>query len=301
VDDTVGMLDPDATFVLPWLPEAKVVQIQGRGEFFVRVHRHHDPNVPVLMLFHGWTATADLQFFTVYRALAEHYSFVAIDHRGHGRGLRTEEPFSLEAAADDAAAVLDELGIDTVFTVGYSMGGPISMWFARRHPQRVEGIVVQATALEWSATWRDRMTWLWLPMLGAILRSWAYPRYLRRAIPKLIPIGHQLEPYLPWILGEMQRGFAHAIVQAGSALRRHDARSWAGELGVPASVLFTSRDRLVKPRKQRQLARALDATMYEFRADHFCTMANPDEYAALTARQVAELVARARASSRAAS
>lgn len=296
------MLDPDAAFVLPWLPRAEVVPVQGRGEFFVRVHRHADPSAPVLMLFHGWTATADLQFFTVYRQLADRYSFVAIDHRGHGRGLRTEEPFSLEAAADDAAAVLDALGIDSVFPLGYSMGGPISMWFARRHPARVEGIVVQATALEWSATWRDRMTWMWLPVLGATLRSWAYPRYLRRLIPKIIPVGHELEPYLPWLLGEMQRGNPHAIVEAGRALRTHDARPWAGELGgVPASLLYTSRDRLVKPRKQRELAQALGASLYEFPADHFCTLAKPVEYAALTVKQVAELVARVRGASRRAS
>jgi 3-oxoadipate enol-lactonase len=285
-------------FVLPWLPEARLVQVQGRGEFFVRVHRHADPGAPTLMMFHGWTATADLQYFPAYEALAERYSFVAIDHRGHGRGLRTEEPFTLEAAADDAAAVLEVLGIPRVITVGYSMGGPISMWFARRHRERVQGLAVQATALEWSATLSERMTWLWLPVLGATLRSWAYPRYVRRLIPRIIPVGHQLEPYLPWILGEMQRGSPHAIVEAGKALRHHDARSWAASLEVPASALVTTRDRLVKPRKQRALAAALGATTQEFHADHFCTLAQPDLYAAHVVTQVDELVARLRVDSR---
>ena len=128
------------------------------------------------MLFHGWTASADVQFFTAYEALADRYSFVAIDHRGHGRGLRTEAPFRLEDAADDAAAVLRHLGIGPVVTVGYSMGGPISMLFARRHPQLVDGLVVQATALEWSGTRMERLTWLWLPVFGGISfrrqRSW---------------------------------------------------------------------------------------------------------------------------------
>jgi pimeloyl-ACP methyl ester carboxylesterase len=279
-------------FRLPWLPPGATVQVAGRGEFFVRHHRHPDPAAPTLMLFHGWTASGDLQFFTAYRELAEHWSFVAIDHRGHGRGLRTLAPFTLEDAADDAAAVLRELGLGPVTTVGYSMGGPISMLMARRHPDLVSGMVVQATGLEWSATISERLTWMWLPVLGAILRSWAYPRYLRRAIARIIPVGHELEPYLPWIVGEVQRGTSHTIVQAGSALRRYDARGWASGLGVPADLLLTTRDRLVRPRKQRQLALALRAVVHELDGDHLCTMEQPAEYAAITVEQVRAVIER---------
>ena len=76
-------------FHMPWMPPAEIVRVDGRGEFFVRRHQHPDPAAPTVMLLHGWTASADLQFFTAYRGLAEHYSFIGIDHRGHGRGLRT--------------------------------------------------------------------------------------------------------------------------------------------------------------------------------------------------------------------
>ena len=78
-------------FELPWLPAGRIVTIEDRGEFFVRHHRHPDAARPTVLLLHGWTASADLQFVTAYEALAQHCSFVAIDHRGHGRGLRTAE------------------------------------------------------------------------------------------------------------------------------------------------------------------------------------------------------------------
>jgi 3-oxoadipate enol-lactonase len=277
VPETIGL-----PFVLPFLPEGRIVPVADRGEFFVRVHRHEDPSAPTLALFHGWTASADLQFFTIYPALAERYSLVAIDHRGHGRGLRILDPFLLEDAADDMAAVLAELGIHKVTTLGYSMGGPISMLFTRRHRDLVEALVLEATALEWSASLRERLTWIGLPILGSVLRSWAFPRYLRRAIARVIPVGHELEPYLPWILGEMQRGSSQAIVEAGRCISRYDARDWAPDLRVPAAVLVTTRDRLVPPRKQRRLAAALDATVREIPADHLCTMAQPADYVAAT-------------------
>ena len=80
------------------------MRIEGRGELFVRLHRHPDPAAPTVLLLHGWTASSDLQFFTAYEALAERCTFVGIDHRGHGRGLRSPDAFTLEDAADDAAA-----------------------------------------------------------------------------------------------------------------------------------------------------------------------------------------------------
>ena len=55
-------------------------------------------------------------------------------------GLRGEAVYTLEDMADDAAAVLDHLGIDRAHVVGASMGGMIAQIFAARHPQRTGGL-----------------------------------------------------------------------------------------------------------------------------------------------------------------
>ena len=55
---------------LPWLPEGRLVRVDGRGELFARIHRHPDPDAPVVLLLHGWTASSDLQFVAAYEALA---------------------------------------------------------------------------------------------------------------------------------------------------------------------------------------------------------------------------------------
>ncbi len=105
------------------------------------------------------------QFFTAYEELAAKYSFVALDHRGHGRGLRAH--FTLEDAADDAAALVEQLGVGPVVLVGYSMGGPISLHLADRHRSGSSpGWCVQATALEWRATRADRLQWKALRLFG---------------------------------------------------------------------------------------------------------------------------------------
>lgn len=268
--------------LLPWLPEGRLVRIEGRGEHFVRVHEHADRTAPTVLLLHGWTASSDLQFFTAYEALAERYSFVGIDHRGHGRGLRSPSAFQLEDAADDAAAVVRHLGVGPVVAVGYSMGGPVSLHLARRHRALVRGLVVQATALEWTETWRERALWRVLPIFGSWLRSRGYRWYLNKAVPRLVGVGHPVEPYVPWLLSEMSRNDAFAMVDAGRALSAYDARPWASTLGVPAGSLITTRDRLVGPTKQRALAAALGATVRELPADHLAALADPIRFAALT-------------------
>lgn len=280
---------------LPWLPAGRLVSVEGRGELFIREHRHDDPSAPVVVLLHGWTASSDLQFFTAYEALAERFSFIGIDHRGHGRGLRSPAAFSLEDAADDAAAAVRHLGVAPVIAVGYSMGGPIALHLARRHPDLVAGLVVQATALEWSGTWRERALWRVLPVAGSWLRSRGYRRYLNRAVPKFIGAGHPVEQFVPWLVSEMSRNDAYAMVDAGRALSRYDARPWASTLGVPAASLITTKDHLVRPAKQRALAQALDASRRDLAADHLAALSHPREFAALTVELV-ELVARQRVS-----
>lgn len=276
---------------LPWLPDGRTVRIDGRGEFFVRVHRHSDPDAPVVLLLHGWTASSDLQFFAAYERLASRCSFVGVDHRGHGRGLRSPDPFTLEDAADDAAAVVRALGLRSVIAIGYSMGGPVGLHLCRRHPDLVSGLIVQATALEWSGTRRERALWRVFPVAGSWMRSRGYRRYLRRAVAKLINAGNRLEPFVPWMVSEMSRNDAFAMVDAGRALARYDARPWAASLGVPAASLIMTKDRLVSPRKQRALAAALTATVRELPADHLAALSAPDRFAELTVELIDVVVA----------
>src|SRR3954469_20818093 len=147
--------------VPPPLPPGRTVLLPGRGEIFARITTSPSEPLPVLLL-HGWTASADTNWFPLFDPLEGQRRVVAPDHRGHGRGIRPEVPFSLEDCADDAAALLRELGIERVVVCGYSMGGPISLLFWQRHRSMVAGLVLGATALEWRATLRERFVWRFL-------------------------------------------------------------------------------------------------------------------------------------------
>ncbi len=277
---------------MPWLPPAKVLALPDRGEVFIRHHQHADPNAPTLLLLHGWTASSDTQFFTAYEELASDYSFIGIDHRGHGRGLRPNRTFSLEECADDAAALVRWLNIDKVITVGYSMGGPISLHLAHRHPDLVAGMVLQATAMEWRATRRDRFTWLFQSAVSPLLRNVTTPRVLNLALNKTMHPDSHVTKYIPWLIGEIRRNDGWIVSRAGRALATYDSRDWAGTLGVPAAYLLTTRDQLVTVPRQRELATAMKADVIEVDGDHFVTLGKPAEYSAATAEAVRRVVGR---------
>ena len=98
-----------------------------RGTTWVREAGQRSPDRPTLVLLHGWTATAALNFVHVFEPLASEFHVVAMDHRGHGRGIRPSlRGFRLQDCADDVAALADALELEQFIPVGYSMGGPVA-------------------------------------------------------------------------------------------------------------------------------------------------------------------------------
>ena len=106
------------------------------------------PPVRRRFLLHGWTATADLNWYSSYSALKAN-GLVALDHRGHGRDIRSRPHFDLPTAP--MMPWLFWMSWVSVIAVGYSMGGPIAQLIWRRHPV-VMGLVLCATTASFSTT-----------------------------------------------------------------------------------------------------------------------------------------------------
>jgi pimeloyl-ACP methyl ester carboxylesterase len=255
------------------LPPGRTVLLPGRGEVFVRDTGGDGP--PVLLL-HGWMFAADLNWWPVYDALRDAgHRVLAIDHRGHGRGLRSPQHFTLERCAADAAGLVAQLGCGPVVAAGYSMGGPIAQLMARDHAEHVRGLVLCATAQDWSD---PHMKAFWRTMAGLRLTLNAFPLAAWTAL--LRTAGLPPSPQRTWTAAELSRGSSRDIAEAGRELSRYDARPWLSGLDLPAAVVLTSRDRSVPPHKQRALAVALRASVHEVPADHMAVVTDRDRFRA---------------------
>jgi len=102
-----------------------------------------------------------------------------------------------------------------------------------------------------------------------------------------------LAEWVDWVTAETLRNDPAAVAGAARALSRYDSRPWAGTVTVPAAFVLTTKDRLVRPRKQRAMAEAVRATVFELPVDHLCALVNPREFSEATRRAVDDVVARA--------
>lgn len=83
----------------------------------------------------------------VARGLADSAQVLAYDCRGHGRSDKPAGPYTVEGFADDLADLLDHVGWRSAVVAGASMGGCVSLAFAGRYSDRVDGLgLVDTTA-----------------------------------------------------------------------------------------------------------------------------------------------------------
>jgi pimeloyl-ACP methyl ester carboxylesterase len=238
--------------------------LEGRGRIGFR--RIAGPKgAPTIVLLHGLGATADLNFATLYPALLGRCQVLAPDLRGHGEGIKDIEPFTLDICADDIAALVRGLGLGPCLLLGYSMGGPVALLLAERHPDLVSGTVLCATAASFGLNSAGRFflkavgvagdLWLRVPSLGRAaslppLSLLASPPRLCRA-PALKRLSEAIRP-----VGPSLPSLPHLLEAAGE-LARFDGAPLAERLGVPAVVVVTMADHLVPEADQRHLAASI--------------------------------------------
>jgi 3-oxoadipate enol-lactonase/4-carboxymuconolactone decarboxylase len=75
-------------------------------------------------------------FGLVNDEFSERFRLLSFDARGYGASDHPREKYTIEGWADDAARLLDAVGLGTVFVHGTSMGGMIAIAFVAKHPHR---------------------------------------------------------------------------------------------------------------------------------------------------------------------
>lgn len=269
----------------PALPPGREVVLPGRGSTFVR-EVAGPPGAPTVVLLHGLGATADLNWFQAFPALQEHFHVVAPDLRGHGRGPRSASPFTLEDAADDIAALVDVMGIESFIAIGYSMGGAIAQLIWRRNRARLSGLVLCATSRSFRATLQEQLLFTALPSLheasravpDALIRRIIHRVISRVADPQRVELARE----------ELARFDIRAVLEASSCLGAYSSHAWMHHVDVPTAVLIHTRDQLVPPSRQHGLAGAIPGAALHFvDGDHFAIVRDPE-------RAIPVLVAAAR-------
>lgn len=283
---------PEHPFLAPVLPPARFVELDDRGIILVRDFGPRS-GAPVVILLHGWTATADLNWFRCYEALGERYRVIAFDHRGHGTGLRTKKVFRLEDCADDAVDVATALGVEEFIPVGYSMGGPIAQLVWRRHPERVRGLVSCATAPYFASGREKRLGLMGFTGLAALAK--VTPLQAKTWLVEQLYLQRRTEKWGPWAMRETADNDWRMVLEAGKALGKFSSTPWLAEVDVPSSSVLTMRDQVVPLRRQVRLFEEIpDSEAFRVDGMHDAVVANADRFVPTLVRAIDSVVDRSR-------
>jgi 3-oxoadipate enol-lactonase len=237
-------------------PSGVFVELPHFGSCFYR--QHLNPGKPTLLLVHGMAISSGLNWYRLFPVLSPHFNIIAPDMRGHGRSSGGSERFTFARAADDMAALIEEVDCGPVIAVGYSMGGAIVQYLWRRHPEHVDGLVLAATNYKARVARHEELVVLpffaAMVALGHAVELFSHlPRgLLKRFLPRMADQLHEDEAR--WALDEVRRTSLRMVAETGREIALHDASEWLHEIDVPTAVVCTERDRAIPAEHQREMA-----------------------------------------------
>jgi pimeloyl-ACP methyl ester carboxylesterase len=113
------------------------VSVNGLNMYY-EIHGTGQP----LVLLHGAFSAIGTSFGQVLPELAKSRQVIAFELQGHGRTADIDRPLSLEGMAEDVAAALQELRIESADVFGYSTGAAVALRLVIRRPDLVRKLVL---------------------------------------------------------------------------------------------------------------------------------------------------------------
>jgi 3-oxoadipate enol-lactonase len=198
-----------------------------------------------------------------FDGLADRYRMTAFDNRGVGRTRMPQEPVTVEAMADDAAGVLDALGIRSAHVAGYSGGSVIAQELAIRHPDRVRSLVLQST---WAAMDPYYRSWVrfvqWLVDAAPSARDFLEGFYLDIYTPRAYRDG-TVAALIDDVLAFPHQQAPEDLKAFLDPLPGHDTTDRLPQIAVPTLVLAGGIDPGARPELGRVVAEAIPDAEFE--------------------------------------
>jgi pimeloyl-ACP methyl ester carboxylesterase len=153
------------------------------------------------------------------------------------------------------------------------MGSAVAQRVWRRHPQRLDGLVLGAAPTGW---WNAVP---WERVGASVLAGLIEVFSPRPGLPRPVAPDSDVRNDLKWLLGQFQSTSPGGIARAVAEMTRFDSTSWVGQIDVPTSVLIPLRDKAIPPRQQFWLAKQIaDAQVVTVDAGHSCSVLNSDDF-----------------------
>lgn len=242
------------------------------------LHHTIEGQGPALVLSHA--LGCDLHMWDEVTALLKaRFTLVRYDHCGHGQSAAKGHAFTMQDLADDAAALIQNLGLGPVHFAGVSMGGMTAQALAASHPQLVRSIVVANSAAHYDAAarqgWQTRIDSVLArgiePIADGALQRWFSPAYQAAHPDRLAQMRKVLVNTAP-------QPYAHAC----EAVAHIDLLSSNPRIQCPTLVIAGSQDAATPPAMSQAIAQSIAGAQLEhIDAAHISNVEQPAHFAQL--------------------
>lgn len=253
-----------------------------------------DRDAPGLLILDG-IGCSGWAFRRIVPQLATRFRVALMHYRGHGRSPNPPRPWKLGMfeLADDAAAVLDRIGMQQAVVLGFSMGFQVALELYKRHRPRVRGLVSVAGPSRRvlnSFQGTEAVSHL-LPVvqtLSHVAQDWTL-KIWRRVLPsnalKWVGLRSQLNidridmGDLELYLQQMARMSPELFIDMLGEAARHTSDDLLPRVRTPTLVIAGGEDRFVPLETMRRVAFAIPSASWVVipKASHALPAEYPDE------------------------
>ena len=196
--------------------------------------------------------------------LERDFAVTVYDNRGVGKSARMVEPFTIADLADDAAGLLDALGLESAHVLGISMGGMIAQELALRHPERIRTLTLgctycggQGSALTSQDVWQRLADGMMSGDRERALRT-GYEANVSRAY------ADQEGTYETWreVMSQMPAAVKVIMAQV-QAIGGHDTSERLKDVAAPTLVVHGDEDEMLPVANGRMVAERIPGARLE--------------------------------------
>jgi pimeloyl-ACP methyl ester carboxylesterase len=192
-------------------------------------------------------------------AIARDFRVITYDNRDVGEtgAGRDPRPYRMRQFADDAAGLLDVLGVARAHVVGASMGGTIAQEFALAFPERTTSVTIVCS---WARTdpWLAELLDFWEGVFAAMGPvEWARASWLTVFTHRYYRVPGNLEALLALARSNPRPQTTEMYRRQSRAAIGHDALARLGAITAPVHVIAGAEDLLTPLRFSEEIAAAI--------------------------------------------
>ncbi|MBU7583014.1 MAG: alpha/beta hydrolase [Nostoc sp. TH1S01] len=185
--------------------------------------------------------------------LISQYQVIRFDNRGIGQSSIPNSPYSTQQMAQDAAALLDILGIKQAHIIGHSMGGQIAQELALLYPEKVKSLILLASLAKGNErfnslveTWGDIAGKIDLKLYEKLVLPWIFTE-------NFYAISDMIDQLIEWVINYPFAPTTHGIYHQSRAVINHDTADRIYNIHSPTLVMVGKQDILTPVAFSEQL------------------------------------------------